>query len=108
MVLHLSGGGALACLTLAFFVATGWRAGFPWRLTQPEQDPMTTTFVDVDEKEIEDKSILSSPPASASGVFPSTIPYDGPSGLSKVSGLNASNPTAKLPAFGRTVASNRG
>ncbi|KAF7260484.1 hypothetical protein EG68_03041 [Paragonimus skrjabini miyazakii] len=99
MVLHLSGGGALACLTLAFFVATGWRAGFPWRLTQPEKDPMVTTFVDMDEKEIEDKSILSSPPASTSGVFPSSIPYDGPRGHGKVSGLNASNPAVKPPAF---------
>ncbi|KAF8565382.1 hypothetical protein P879_08360 [Paragonimus westermani] len=100
MVLHLSGGGALACLTLAFFVAMGWRAGFPWRLTQPEKDPMVTTFVDMDEKEIEDKSILSSPPASATGVFPSSTPYDGPSGLGKVSGLNTSNLTVKPPTFG--------
>lgn len=32
--LHLPGAGALACLTLAFVVATGWRNGFPWRLAQ--------------------------------------------------------------------------
>ncbi|KAF5405483.1 Sodium/hydrogen exchanger domain-containing protein 1 [Paragonimus heterotremus] len=99
MVLHLSGGGALACLTLAFFVATGWRAGFPWRLTQPEKDPMVATFVDVDDKEIEDKSNLSSPPASTSGAFPSSIPHDAPGGLGKVYGLNASNPAVKSPAF---------
>ncbi|TNN06996.1 Sodium/hydrogen exchanger 9B2 [Schistosoma japonicum] len=34
VAIHLPGGGALSCLTLAFIVATGWRNGFPWRLTQ--------------------------------------------------------------------------
>ncbi|CAH8437053.1 unnamed protein product [Schistosoma turkestanicum] len=34
VAIHLPGGGALSCLTLAFIVATGWRRGFPWRLTQ--------------------------------------------------------------------------
>ncbi|VDP74551.1 unnamed protein product [Echinostoma caproni] len=35
--LHLPGAGALACLTLAFIVAMGWRAGLPWRFTQPSE-----------------------------------------------------------------------
>nr|CAH8824352.1 unnamed protein product [Trichobilharzia regenti] len=34
VAIHLPGAGALSCLTLAFVVATGWRNGFPWRLTQ--------------------------------------------------------------------------
>ncbi|CAH8509857.1 unnamed protein product [Dicrocoelium dendriticum] len=46
IALHLPGAGALACLTLAFVVATGWRAGLPWRLTQSEElsgaDEMST------------------------------------------------------------------
>ncbi|CAH8826819.1 unnamed protein product [Trichobilharzia szidati] len=34
VAIDLPGAGALSCLTLAFVVATGWRNGFPWRLTQ--------------------------------------------------------------------------
>ncbi|KAG5442010.1 Sodium/hydrogen exchanger 9B2 [Clonorchis sinensis] len=36
VLLDVAGAGALACLTLAFVVATCWRAGYPWRLTQSE------------------------------------------------------------------------
>ncbi|CAL8104569.1 unnamed protein product [Calicophoron daubneyi] len=36
--LHLPGAGALACITLAFVTASGWRAGFPWRLKQSSED----------------------------------------------------------------------
>ncbi|VDP73792.1 unnamed protein product [Schistosoma mattheei] len=39
VAIHLPGGGALSCLTLAFIVATGWRSGFPWRLTQSTSIP---------------------------------------------------------------------
>ncbi|CAL8089022.1 unnamed protein product [Calicophoron daubneyi] len=41
--LHLPGAGALACLSLAFVIANGWRAGFPWRLTQPTEDVILNT-----------------------------------------------------------------
>ncbi|THD22638.1 Sodium/hydrogen exchanger domain-containing protein 1 [Fasciola hepatica] len=40
--LHLPGAGALACLTLSFVVAMGWRAGLPWRLTQPSEPNVET------------------------------------------------------------------
>ncbi|CAH8446093.1 unnamed protein product [Heterobilharzia americana] len=39
VAMHLPGGGALSCLTLSFVVATGWRNGFPWRLTQSSNIP---------------------------------------------------------------------
>ncbi|CAH8437783.1 unnamed protein product [Schistosoma rodhaini] len=61
VAIHLPGGGALSCLTLAFIVATGWRRGFPWRLTQSPSIPTESLSNNPQNAHYENSNYLAKP-----------------------------------------------
>lgn len=89
--LHLPGAGALACLTLAFIVAMGWRAGLPWCLTQPS------------ESRVDSRPRASVPTTTAStakdGRRSSSPDQNSPSVYSTVPALSGQNETNKAIEF---------
>ncbi|CAH8438531.1 unnamed protein product [Schistosoma margrebowiei] len=61
VAIHLPGGGALSCLTLAFIVATGWRRGFPWRLTQSTSIPTESSSTNAQNPHYENSNYQTKP-----------------------------------------------
>ncbi|CAH8436665.1 unnamed protein product [Schistosoma intercalatum] len=61
VAIHLPGGGALSCLTLAFIVATGWRSGFPWRLTQSASVPTESSSNNAQNQHYENSNYQTKP-----------------------------------------------